>query len=171
MGASGLGALTGALFLMNRKSVLGLGKLITYSAGAFAIGLAAFALSHIIFISVIFMFVTGLGMMVQLAGSNTLLQTIVEEDKRGRVMSLYAMAFRGMAPLGSLLAGATAGLIGASMTLVIGGVICLAGSIYFFINLPELRKLIRPIYMQLGIIKESIQGVDTASRLTYNEKE
>ncbi len=171
MGASGLGALSGALFLMNRKSVLGLGKLITYAAAAFAIGLIAFALSHILAVSIIFMFVTGLGMMIQLAGSNTLLQTIVEDDKRGRVMSLYAMAFRGMAPFGSLLAGATAGLIGASMTLVIGGIICLAGSIYFFINLPELRKLIRPIYMQLGIIPESRHGVDTASRLSFNEKE
>lgn len=171
MGASGLGALSGALFLMNRKSVLGLGKLITFAAGAFAVGLIAFALSHILALSIIFMFVTGLGMMIQLAGSNTLLQTIVEDDKRGRVMSLYAMAFRGMAPFGSLLAGAAAGLIGASMTLVIGGIICLAGSIYFFINLPEMRKLIRPIYMQLGIIPESIQGVDTASRLTYHEKE
>lgn len=171
MGASGLGALSGALFLMNRKSVLGLGRLISYAAGAFAIGLIAFALSHILTVSLIFMFITGLGMMIQLAGSNTLLQTIVEDDKRGRVMSLYAMAFRGMAPFGSLLAGAAAGLIGAPMTLVIGGAICLAGSIYFFVHLPEMRKLIRPIYMQLGIIPEAIQGVDTASRLTYHEKE
>lgn len=171
MGASGLGALSGALYLMNRKSVLGLGKLISYAAGAFSIGLIAFALSHVLILSLIFMFITGLGMMVHLAGSNTLLQTMVEDDKRGRVMSLYAMAFRGMAPLGSLLAGASAGLIGASMTLVIGGIACVGGSIYFFISLPELRKLVRPVYVKLGILEESVNGVDTASRLTFHEKE
>lgn len=171
MGASGLGALCGALYLMNRKSVLGLGKLIAYAAAAFALGLIAFALSHVLILSIIFIFVTGLGMMIQLAGSNTLLQTITDDDKRGRVMSLYAMAFRGMAPLGSLLAGVAAGLIGAPMTLVIGGIICLSGSVYFLVHLPELRKSIRPVYMRLGIISESVAGVDTASRLSYHEKE
>ncbi len=171
MGASGLGALTGAIFLMNRKSVLGLGKIISFAVAAFAVGLIAFALSHIIFLSLIFMYVTGLGMMIQLAGSNTMLQTIVENDKRGRVMSLYAMSFRGIAPFGSLLAGAAAGLIGASLTLIIGGVFCLLGGIYFLINLPKLRKLIRPIYINLGIIPEALQGVDTATRLSYEEKE
>ena len=171
MGASGLGALTGAVFLMNRKSVLGLGKLISFAVTAFAVGLIAFALSHVLFLSVIFMFVTGLGMMIQLAGSNTMLQTIIDDDKRGRVMSLYAMSFRGMAPFGSLLAGAAAGLIGASMTLIIGGVFCLIGSIYFLINLPKMRKLIRPIYIKLGIIPEALQGVETATRLSYEEKD
>ncbi len=121
MGASGLGALTGAIFLMNRKNVLGLGKLITYAVLVFGTGLIAFALSHIFVLSVIFMFMTGIGMMIQLAGSNTMLQTIVDNEKRGRVMSLYAMSFRGVAPFGSLLAGAAAGLIGASLTLAIGG--------------------------------------------------
>ena len=77
------------------------------------------------------MFMTGIGMMIQLAGSNTMLQTIVDNDKRGRVMSLYAMAFRGVAPFGSLLAGMAAGLIGASLTLVIGGVFCLVGACIF----------------------------------------
>ncbi len=171
MGASGFGALTGAIFLMNRKSVLGLGKLITYAVVAFGIGLIAFAVSHVVLLSIIFMFVTGLGMMIQLAGSNTMLQTIVEDNKRGRVMSLYAMSFRGIAPFGSLLAGAAAGLIGASMTLIIGGIFCLAGGIYFLINLPKLRRLIRPIYIQLGILPEALHGVDTASRLSFEEKD
>jgi MFS family permease len=171
MGTSGLGALIGAIFLMNRKSVLGLGKLITYSVFVFGIGLIAFALSHVFVLSVIFMFMTGIGMMIQLAGSNTMLQTIVDDDKRGRVMSLYAMSFRGIAPFGSLLAGAAAGLIGASLTLIIGGFFCLIGAIYFFINLPKMRTLIRPIYMKLGIIPEALQGVGTATRLTYEEKD
>jgi MFS family permease len=171
MGASGLGALTGAIILMNRKSVLGLGRLITSAVFTFGVGLTAFALSHILFLSIIFMFMTGIGLMIQLAGSNTLLQTIVDNDKRGRVMSLYAMSFRGMAPFGSLLAGAAAGLIGASLTLVIGGIFCVTGSIYFLINLPKMRAQIRPIYIKYGIIPETLQGVETASRLTYEEKD
>ena len=171
MGASGLGALLGAVFLMNRKSVLGLGKLITYAVLVFGTGLIAFALSHIFVLSVIFMFMTGIGMMIQLAGSNTMLQTIVDNDKRGRVMSLYAMSFRGVAPFGSLLAGAAAGLIGASLTLAIGGIFCVLGAIYFLINLPKMRKLIRPIYIKYGILPETLQGVETAARLSYEQKD
>ena len=171
MGASGLGALSGAVFLMNRKSVLGLGKLITYAVFTFSIGLIAFAISHVLVLSVIFMFMTGIGMMIQLAGSNTLLQTIVDDDKRGRVMSLYAMAFRGIAPFGSLLAGTAAGLIGASLTLIIGGMFCLLGAVYFLTNLPKMRTLIRPIYIKLGIIPEALEGVKTATRLSFEEKD
>ncbi len=171
MGASGLGALSGAIFLMNRKSVLGIGKLITYAVFTFGIGLIAFAISHVFALSVVFMFMTGIGMMIQLAGSNTMLQTIIEDDKRGRVMSLYAMSFRGVAPFGSLLAGAAAGLIGASLTLVIGGIFCVIGAIYFLVNLPKMRVLIRPIYIKLGIIQEALHGVDTATRLSFEEKE
>jgi MFS family permease len=171
MGASGLGALTGAIFLMNRKNVLGLGRIIAYSVVSFSVGLIAFAVSKVFILSVIFMFVTGLGMMIQLAGSNTMLQTIVDDDKRGRVMSFYATAFRGVAPFGSLLAGIAAGLIGAPLTLFIGGIFCLAGAIYFWVSLPNLRKLIRPVYTKLGIIPEALQGVDTATRLSFGEKE
>ena len=165
MGASGFGAFTGAIFLMNRKSVLGLGRLIAYATSAFAIGLIAFALSQNIWLSMVFMFMTGIGMMIQLAGSNTMLQTIVDDDKRGRVMSFYAMSFRGMAPFGSLLAGAAAGIIGAPLTLIIGGGFCLGGSLYFMKNLPAMRKLIRPIYIKMGIISESVKGVGTATSL------
>jgi len=110
---------------------------------------------------------TGIGMMIELAGSNTLLQTIVENDKRGRVMSLYAMSFRGVAPFGSLLVGTAAGLIGVSLTLIIGGIFCLLGAIYFLISLPKMRAQIRPIYMKLGIIHESLQGVQTATQLSF----
>ena len=171
MGASGLGALSGAILLMNRKSVLGLGKLISYAVLVFGTGLIAFALSHILVLSVIFMFMTGIGMMIQLAGSNTMLQTIVDNDKRGRVMSLYAMSFRGVAPFGSLLAGAAAGIIGASLTLAVGGIFCVIGAVYFLINLPKMRALIRPIYIKYGILPETLQGVETATRLSYEEKD
>jgi MFS family permease len=171
MGASGFGAFTGAIFLMNRKSVLGLGRLIAYSTTAFGIGLIAFALSQNMWLSMVFMFMTGIGMMIQLAGSNTMLQTIVEDNKRGRVMSFYAMSFRGVAPFGSLLAGTAAGIIGAPLTLVFGGGFCLAGSLYFLKNLPNMRKLIRPIYIKMGIISESVQGVGTATSLSFEEKE
>jgi MFS family permease len=171
MGASGLGALSGAILLMNRKSVLGLGKLISYAVLVFGTGLIAFALSHIFVLSVIFMFMTGIGMMIQLAGSNTMLQTIVDNDKRGRVMSLYAMSFRGVAPFGSLLAGAAAGIIGASLTLAVGGIFCVIGAVYFLINLPKMRALIRPIYIKYGILPETLQGVETATRLSYEEKD
>jgi MFS family permease len=171
MGASGLGALSGAIFLMNRKSVLGLGKLITYAVLVFGIGLIAFALSQIFILSVFFMFMTGIGMMIQLAGSNTMLQTITENDKRGRIMSLYAMSFRGVSPFGSLLAGAAAGLVGASLTLVTGGVFCVIGAIYFLINLPKMRALIKPIYIKYGILPETLHGVETATRLSYEEKD
>jgi len=171
MGASGLGALTGAIFLMNKKSVLGFSRLITYAVFTFGIGLTAFALSHILFLSIIFMFMTGLGMMIQLAGSNTMLQTIVDDDKRGRVMSLFALSFRGIAPFGSLLAGVAAGLIGASLTLAIGGIFCIAGALYFLFNLPKLKVAIRPIYIKYGIIQESLHDVETAARLSCEEKD
>jgi len=171
MGASGLGALSGAIILMNKKSVLGIGRLITYAVFTFGIGLIAFAVSHVFVLSIVFMFMTGIGMMIQLAGSNTMLQTIVDDDKRGRVMSLYAMSFRGIAPFGSLLAGAAAGLIGASLTLAIGGIFCVIGAIYFLANLPKMRVLIRPIYIKLGIIQEALQGVETATRLSFEEKD
>jgi len=98
------------------------------------------------------MFLTGFGMMVQTASSNTILQTVVEEDKRGRVMSFYAMAFMGMAPFGSLLAGSVASKIGAPNTLIIGGASCILGSFIFAKKLPLIREMVRPIYLEKGII-------------------
>jgi MFS family permease len=98
------------------------------------------------------MAVTGFGMIVQMASSNTILQKLVDEDKRGRVMSIYAMAFVGMAPLGSLVGGALASRIGAPATIMIGGVSCIAGSIGFAAKLPSLREVARPTYVRLGII-------------------
>jgi MFS family permease len=154
MGASGIGALVGAIYLASRKNVLGLGKLIMIALNIFGIGLIAFGFSRIFLISFIFMVFVGFGMMVQMASSNTIIQTIVEEDKRGRVMSFYTMAFMGTVPFGSLLAGSIASKIGAPGTTIIGGVACILGSILFARRLPYLRKMVRPIYIRKGILLE-----------------
>jgi len=108
----------------------------------------------------------GLGMMVHMASSNTILQTIVDEDKRGRVMSFYAMANMGAVPLGSLLSGALAARIGAPATVVLGGIACLVGAAAFARGLPRLREQIRPIYARLGVIPEVATGLQTAAELT-----
>lgn len=153
MGSSGAGALMGAIFLASRKSVLGLEKWITLAASIFGIGLIAFSLSRVFWFSSLLMLLTGFGMMVQHASSNTVLQTIVDEDKRGRVMSLYITSMRGMAPFGSLLIGGLASQMGAPYALMIGGVSCILGSLMFARKLPLLKEMIRPIYVRMGIIR------------------
>ena len=163
MGASGVGALVGALYLASRKSVLGLGRLIPVTASVFGAGLVAFSLSHVLVLSLVLMLVVGFGQMVQMASSNTILQTIVEDDKRGRVMSFYTMAFMGMAPFGSLLAGTLASKIGAPNTLMIGGIACLFGSVFFANKLQSMRKMVRPIYEKMGIIPEIASGIQSAT--------
>jgi MFS family permease len=155
MGASGLGALTGALFLASRRSVIGLGRWIALTSCLFGAGIIAFAVSRELFFSMAMMLVTGFGMMVQMASSNTILQTIVDEDKRGRVMSFFTMSFMGMAPFGSLFAGSLASVIGAPGTLVIAGVCCIIGAIVFSRHLPEIRRHIRPIYRKMGILPQA----------------
>jgi len=152
MAASGVGALTGGIYLATRQTILGIGKLIALAPGILGIGLIGFALSRFLPLSLFTMLFVGLGTILQIAGSNTLLQTIVEEDKRGRLMSLYTMSFLGMIPLGNLLGGFLATHIGAPNTLIIDGIACIFGSIFFVRQLPALRQLIRPIYEQKGII-------------------
>ena len=149
MAGAGVGALTGSIYLASRKGVPGLEKWIALAAGLFGIGLVGFSHSHVFWLSLTFVLLTGFGMMVQMASSNTVLQTVVEEDKRGRVMSLYAMAIRGMAPFGSLLVGGAASMIGAPNTLMISGLLCLLGSAVFARKLPALREMVRPIYMRM----------------------
>jgi MFS family permease len=165
MAASGVGALAGAMFLAARKSVLGLGTLIPLTAAAFGAGLIAFSFSRVLWLSLALMVVTGLGFMVQMAASNTVLQTIVEEDKRGRVMSFYTMAFMGTAPFGSLLAGSVAERIGAPHTLLFGGLGCIAGALWFAFSLPALRRDVRPIYVRIGVLPEMAAAVHTTSEL------
>ncbi len=163
--ATGAGALLGAARLAMRKSVLGLGRLINITCALFGVSLIAFALSHALWLSLLIMPITGFAMMQEMAASNTILQTIVEDEKRGRVMSFYAMAFQGMAPIGSLLAGFSAGLIGAPETLIAGGALCIVASVWFARELPGIRQLIRPIYIRLGILPEVALGMQNAAEL------
>jgi MFS family permease len=166
MGAMGVGALISALSLAARKSVRGLIRMIPMAAGVFGVGLIGFGLSHVFWLSMLTVMVAGGGMMQGMAASNTIIQTLVSEDKRGRVMSYYTMAFVGMAPFGSLLAGVMAHkiptsrlwivagpvLAGAQWTVIINGVVVVAGAVWFFTQLPALRRTVRPLYQELGII-------------------
>ena len=154
MAASGLGALTGTLYLASRESVLGLGRVIVLASAAFGVGLIAFSRSHVFWLSFGVLVPTGLGMMVQMAASNTVVQTVVDEDKRGRVMSFFAMAFFGTVPFGSLFAGVMAARFGAQNTIAFGGATCILGSLLFLRKLPELRRLARPVYVRLGILQD-----------------
>lgn len=163
MTAAGCGAFTGTLYLASRKSVLGLGKLIVRAAFLFAAGIAVFALSSTISLSLAALVVAGFGAMTLVSSCNTILQTILEEDKRGRVMSFFTVAFVGMAPFGSFGAGAMADLIGPRETLLIGAACCLVGAVLFARHLPHIREKVRPIYVRMGIIEEVAQGMETAA--------
>jgi MFS family permease len=152
MGASGVGALAAALYLASRKSVIGLFRRIPIASVIFALGLIIFSFSRVFALSMAVMVIAGFGMMLQMAASNTIIQTIVDDDKRGRVMGFYTMAFMGIAPFGSLLAGGLAQAIGAPYTILVGGLTVLVGAIFFAIRLPKLRKMIRAVYTNLGIL-------------------
>jgi MFS family permease len=152
MGAVGIGALVPAISLALRKTVLGLGRMIPISTACLGVGLILFGMSRLLWLSLLLMLFCGFGMMQQMAASNTIIQTIVEDDKRGRVMSFYAVAFVGMAPFGSLLAGISAHAIGAPLTVMLSGACCVAGAIWFATQVRMIRKLIRPIYVDLGIL-------------------
>lgn len=165
MACIGLGALAGALTLAARRTVLGLGRMIPISAAIFGAALIGFGFSRFLWLSMCLLLVAGFGMMREMAASNTILQTILEEEKRGRVMSFYAMALAGMSPFGSLLAGSMAARIGAPWTVIISGICCIAGALWFARSLPRLREVIRPIYVQLGILPEFASGIQSASRL------
>jgi MFS family permease len=152
MTASGMGALAGALYLASRRTVVGLGRVIAIAACAFGIGLVAFSLSRNLVLSLILLPIAGGGMMVTMASTNTILQTIVAERLRGRVMSFYAMAFLGTAPIGSLLAGVLADRVGPTNTILIGGIACILGGLWFAARLPTFRHHVRPIYVEQGIL-------------------
>jgi MFS family permease len=156
MGALGVGALISALSLVVRKSVRGLLKMIPVAATVFGIGLVGFGFSNLQWLSLLLMLVIGFGMMQGMTASNTIIQTLVPEDKRGRVMSYYTVAFVGMAPFGSLMAGGLAHAIGAPRTVMLSGIACIAGSLWFWSRLKFIRKDIRPIYEQLGILQPKV---------------
>jgi len=163
IGAYGFGALVSAAYLLNKRTVLGLGRLIVYAVVLFGISVILLGYSKNIIFSILLMLLSGAGTMLQVASTNTLLQTISEENMRGRVMSFYTMAFRGMSPFGSLLAGYLASAIGTTNTLLFTGIVSLIGVLIFYLNLPALRKMVRPIYENLGIIPQIATGVQSAT--------
>jgi MFS family permease len=158
MSAVGVGALVGTVSLTMRRSIVGLGKRIVIATALCGAALIAFGTSHILWLSILILPFVGFGLMQQMAPSNTILQTIVDDEKRGRVMSFYSMAFLGMAPFGSLLAGNLAAKIGAPQTLMVNGAVCLVGSLWFARRLPAIRLVVRPIYVKMGILPETMIG-------------
>jgi MFS family permease len=152
MTASGVGALMGALYLASRLSVLGLETVSAAATITFGVGLIGFALSRVLWLSLAILPVVGAGFMVQMASINTIIQTLVDERLRGRVMAFYVMAFLGTAPIGSLLAGIVAARIGSEYTILFGGSVSVAAGIWFASRLPRLRAVMHPIYAMHGII-------------------
>jgi len=155
MGASGAGALLAALYLAAQKSVGGLGRKIAMASVLLGLSVCAFSLSRSFWLSAGLLFAAGFGTIVVLVSGNTILQTLVAEDKRGRVMSLFTTSFMGMVPFGALLEGSLAGRLGAPQTLLVNSTCCLLAAAVFARQLPVLRKVTRPIYEQMGIAPSS----------------
>jgi MFS family permease len=145
MGATGVGALAGALTLASKRGIQGLGRWVWVAATGFGTSLLLFSLSRHFWLSVALLVPAGFSMMIQMGSTNTLLQVMVPDRLRGRVMSLYSMMFVGMAPIGALLAGAFATKIGAPSTVAIGGFVCLAGGALFARHLPSIREAAREL--------------------------
>jgi len=160
--ASGIGALISALSLAVRKSVVGLTRMLQIAAAMLGGALICFGLSNVVWLSLGLMVFAGFGLMQGASASNTIIQSLVPEDKRARVMSYYTMAFFGAAPFGSLLAGALAQQIGAPATIIFTGAFCVAASLWFTIELPKVRAIIRPIYRDMGLMRAR----DTTSTLS-----
>jgi MFS family permease len=151
-GASGVGALVSALSLAVRKSVVGLTRMIQVASALLGSALILFGLSHTLWLSLVLMVFVGFGLMQSASVSNTIIQSLVTEDKRARAMGYYTMAFFGAAPFGSLLAGGLAHSIGVSYTVIITGAFCIAGSLWFTLNLAKVNAAMRPIYQEMGLL-------------------
>ena len=165
VGAAGAGALVGAAYLASKRGVLGVGRMIPLAAGIFGVGLIGLSSCHVLAYALLLMPVTGFGMMVQTASSNTALQTIVDDDKRSRVMAFYTMAFMGMTPFGSLLSGLLASRIGVARTLFLGGACCVLGGLAFAAKLPVLREMAHPLFAAKQVIQE-MPATDAAAGLS-----
>ena len=161
--AAGCGALIGTVTLASRRSVIGLGRAIAIGPALMGAGIASFALSSKLPLSLASLVVVGFGAVTVIASCNTILQTILEEDKRGRVMSFFTMSFMGVAPFGSFFAGTLAGIIGPRETLLIGAACCCTGALIFTRHLPAFREKVRPIYVNMGIIKGVVEEREGAS--------
>jgi MFS family permease len=173
--SSGIGALCGAIYLASRRTVVGLGRLIAISSAVFGLALIAFAMSNHLWLSLLIVPVAGWGMITTFASANTILQTLAEDDKRGRVMSFFSMAFVGMTPFGILLSGIAAKRltppggdpqIGAARTIIIAGCVSLIAAFSFARKLPAIRKIVRPIYIQKGILPQVADGLRVADEMT-----
>jgi MFS family permease len=167
LGATGFGAFAGALYLAARSSVLGLGRVIIAATTVLGIALAGFAWSQHVWLSALFLVAVGAGTMIEMASCNTLIQTMVDEDKRGRVMGFYSTAFQGTAPLGSLLAGWLSHLIGAREVVLGSAVVILLGTIAFASQLAKIRRHARPIYQRLGILPATAAGLNTTTETPH----
>ncbi len=154
MGSAGTGALIGAFYLASRDSVRGLIGRIWTASLLFGIALIGFSFSTVLWLSMALLMLAGFGMMVQMAASNTILQTIVDGRMRGRVMSFYTMSLMGMTPFGSLFGGCVADRIGAPRTLLIGGVACMGAALFFWRKMPVIKEKIRPVYIEKGILSD-----------------
>jgi MFS family permease len=163
MAATGFGALAGALYLATRSTVRGLGRIMVVAALAFGAALIGVSVSRVLWLSLACLALAGFGMMVQMASSNTVLQTLVDDDKRGRIMSLYSMAFTGVSPLGSLLLGSLAAAFGVPFAFAFAGTAAILAAAVFGTRVPALRATIQPIYARLGIIPEVARGVQAAT--------
>jgi MFS family permease len=161
MGATGVGALAGALILAGKKSLRGLGTWVAACAGGFGASLILFSMSRRLWLSAALLVPVGFCMMVQMASSNTLIQAMVPDHLRGRVMAVYSMMFMGMAPLGALLAGAFAEKLGAPLTVAIGGAVCIGGALLFWSRLPQYRGEARQL-----IIAQGMAGGDPPQEMT-----
>lgn len=170
-GAAGLGALIGALNLARRKSIPGLGRFIAFAGVMLGVCLCFFSLSRNMILSLLIMMFAGLAMITIMASSNTLLQTIVPDEMRGRVMSFYVLSFAGIAPLGSLSIGSLAEKFGPVPVVFTGGCVTFLGAVLFALNLPRVKKLVRPIYIAKGIIPEIARGIQNADSITSLHKD
>jgi MFS family permease len=161
MGASGVGALLGALTLAIRTGVKGLGKWVTVCCAAFGVSLILFAVSKSFWISVLLLLPVGYFIMLQMAASNTLIQVMVPDELRGRMMAVYSMMFMGMAPVGALLGGALSDRLGAPLTVAIGGLASVLGAWWFSVQLPKIRVEARQL-----IIAQAVAGGEPSEEMT-----
>lgn len=152
MAATGIGALACAVRLVLRSSVVGLVRTAAVAIVGFGICCALLGLSRHLWISMLLMMATGYGLMYQVVATNTIVQTIVDDDKRGRVMSFYTVALAGSGPIGSLLGGTLAARIGVETTYMVAGAACLLSALWFWRQLPAIRAAVRPRYVELGIL-------------------
>jgi MFS family permease len=150
--ASGVGALTSAISLALRKTVIGLTRMIQIASATLGVALILFGFSHVLWLSILLMVFAGFGLIQTASVSNTIIQSLVPEDKRARVMGYYTMAFFGASPFGSLMAGALAHRIGAPHTVMVTGACCIVASLWYTSEMPKIRAVMKPIYQQMGLL-------------------